>query len=161
MAAGCATARGGVIQAMEYSESCAIFLLFLPLPLGPLHVLLPCLLELYTTSCCWLGLYITRLLLDGVVHHEAAAGWGCTPRGGCWMGLYTTGYCWMGLYTTGCCWMGSYTTGCCWMGLYTRRLLLDGVVHHDAAAWGKASSKMIGRRESWIGGKEGIVVSRK
>merc|ERR1711970_1553780 len=100
MAAGCATARGGVIQAMEYSESCAIFLLFLPLPLGPLHVLLPCLLELYTTSCCLLGTvhhgllldgvvhhgllldWVVHhgLLLDGVVHHEAAAGWGCTSR---------------------------------------------------------------------------------
>merc|ERR1719244_2088061 len=142
MAAGCATARGGVIPAMEYSESCAIFLLFLPLPLGPLHVLLPCLLELYPTSCCLLGWDCTPW---------AAAGWGCTPRAAAGWGCTPRGCCWMGSYTTGCCWMRSYTTGCCWMGFYTTRLLLDGVVHHDAAAWGKASSKMIGRRKSWIG----------
>jgi len=40
LAAGCVAARGGVIPAMEYSESCAILLLCLLLPLCSPHVLL-------------------------------------------------------------------------------------------------------------------------
>ena len=75
---------------MEYSESCAILLVCLLLPLGPLHVLLEGvvdheqLLAGVVDHVQLLGGVVDHgQLLEGVVDHEAAAGWGCTPRGCC------------------------------------------------------------------------------
>ena len=93
--------EGRSIPAMEYSESCAILLLCLLLPLGPLHVLLE-------------GVVDHRQLLEGVVDHEQLLAGvihhGLLLAGGvrhelllARLGLYTTR---LGLYAMNCCWLG-------------------------------------------------------
>ena len=67
-ATGCLAARGGVIPAMEYSESCAILLLCpLPPPQGPLHVLLEGVVDHEQLLA---GFVDHVQLLQGVVDHE-------------------------------------------------------------------------------------------
>ena len=63
---GCATVRGGVIPAMEYSESSAI-LLCLPLPQSPLHVLIEGVVDHRQLLA---GVVDRGQLLEGVVEHE-------------------------------------------------------------------------------------------
>merc|ERR1719431_2470691 len=99
-----------------------------------------------------MGLYTTRLLLDGVVHHEAAAGWGCIQQTAAgWGGIVQrTAAGWAGIhqeeYARTCCWLGSvlllevgvvrHDLLLVRLGMYTTRLgdhgqLLAGVVDHE------------------------------
>ena len=76
---------------MEYSESCAILLLCLLLPLGPLHVLLEGVVDYEQLLA---GIVDQGQLLEGGVRHELLL-----AR----LGLYTTR---LGLYAMNCCWLG-------------------------------------------------------
>ena len=90
--------EGRSIPAMEYSESCAILLLCLLLPLGPLHVLLEGVVD-HEQLLAGVVDHVVQLLqgvvdhgqllagvvdhiqlLGGVVDQRTAAGWGCRPR---------------------------------------------------------------------------------
>ena len=113
--------EGRSIPAMEYSESCAILLLCLLLPLCPLHVLLEGVVDhrqllegVVDHKQLLAGVVDRGQLLEGVVEHEQLLAGvihhGLLLAGGvrhelllARLGLYTTR---LGLYAMNCCWLG-------------------------------------------------------
>ena len=183
LAAGCVAARGGVIPAMEYSEPCAIFLLFLPLPLGPLHVLL------HRDGCTLMSVGMaahsrpqgrrhTHVLRDGSTLTSTGMAAHSRPQGrtdstrSCTAGAVHHGLLLDGVVHHelpmaravhhGLLLAGAVHHGLLLDGVVHHVLLLDGVVHHELLPGGRHRRNDRKKEKlDRIGEKEGIVVSRK